>query len=219
MDLFRSTAIDVSGEFVEGKQYKVIDSATAGAVQRSDPGHRILLLRLRPLPQLRPDRRRLVEQRAEGRPVRTQSSDVLPVAGACSRSRISRSRHPALEENHERIFTAIHDNGKQFLTLDTVADFVKDHGVTRDPVSDGGQFACYRALGRRGQPPRTCVADQQRAIADRCRPLRDRHGYGAAQESVRGRGLLDCQNQSRPRRARGDRRARFDSDPCSPHAA
>ena len=38
----------------------------------------------------------------------------------------------ALADNHDRIFKAIHDNGKQFLTADMVADFVDGHGVTRE---------------------------------------------------------------------------------------
>src|SRR5262249_52285716 len=38
----------------------------------------------------------------------------------------------ALEENHERLFKAIHDNGKQFPTAESIAEFVDGHGVTRD---------------------------------------------------------------------------------------
>jgi thiol:disulfide interchange protein DsbA len=37
-----------------------------------------------------------------------------------------------LEANHERLFRAIHDNGRQFLTIEEVADFVDGNGTTRD---------------------------------------------------------------------------------------
>lgn len=36
----------------------------------------------------------------------------------------------ALDENHDRLFRAIHDNGKQFLSVDMLAEFVDGHGIT-----------------------------------------------------------------------------------------
>lgn len=38
----------------------------------------------------------------------------------------------ALPQNHERLFRAIHDNGRQFLSADMVADYVDGYGVTRE---------------------------------------------------------------------------------------
>lgn len=38
----------------------------------------------------------------------------------------------ALERNHDRLFRAIHDNGRQFLSADMIADFVDGYGVTRE---------------------------------------------------------------------------------------
>jgi len=38
----------------------------------------------------------------------------------------------ALTENHPRIFRAIHENGRQFPTAESMADFVDGHGVSRD---------------------------------------------------------------------------------------
>lgn len=38
----------------------------------------------------------------------------------------------ALDENHARLFRAIHDNGRQFLSPDMIADFVDGNGVTRE---------------------------------------------------------------------------------------
>ena len=42
----------------------------------------------------------------------------------------------ALEANHQRIFRAIHDNGRQFLSLDDIADFVAGRGVERQAFLD-----------------------------------------------------------------------------------
>lgn len=38
----------------------------------------------------------------------------------------------ALEQNHERLFRAIHDQGRQFLSAEMLADFVDGHGTTRE---------------------------------------------------------------------------------------
>jgi protein dithiol oxidoreductase (disulfide-forming) len=37
----------------------------------------------------------------------------------------------ALERNHQRIFRAIHDTGRQFLTVEAMADFIHGNGATR----------------------------------------------------------------------------------------
>ena len=41
-------------------------------------------------------------------------------------------RAGGLEANHDRIFRAIHDNGRQFLSVDDLADFVAGRGVERE---------------------------------------------------------------------------------------
>lgn len=38
----------------------------------------------------------------------------------------------ALEENHERLFRAIHDQGRTFVNAEMLADFVAGHGVSRE---------------------------------------------------------------------------------------
>ena len=42
----------------------------------------------------------------------------------------------ALEANHERIFRAVHDNGRIFLSAGQIADFVDGNGVTRQEFLD-----------------------------------------------------------------------------------
>ena len=36
------------------------------------------------------------------------------------------------EENHTRLFNAIHDQGKQFLSVEMIADFIDGHGATKE---------------------------------------------------------------------------------------
>lgn len=38
----------------------------------------------------------------------------------------------ALERNHQRLFRAIHDTGRQFATVDAMADFIAGNGATRE---------------------------------------------------------------------------------------
>ena len=55
----------------------------------------------------------------------------------------------ALAANHERIFRAIHDNGRTFLTANQIADFVDGNGVTRQAFLDAfNSSAVRRTLAR-----------------------------------------------------------------------
>ncbi len=130
--LFRSTAIDVSGEFVEGKQYKVIDSAPP--VPLSGPIRVTEFFSYGCVHCRNFDPIVVDWSSSVPKDVVFERSPVTfsPSWGLLAQSYFALESTHALEENHERIFKAIHDNGKQFLTLETVADFVKDHGVTRD---------------------------------------------------------------------------------------
>ncbi len=38
----------------------------------------------------------------------------------------------ALERNHQRVFRAIHDTGRQFVSIEAMADFIAGGGMTRD---------------------------------------------------------------------------------------
>lgn len=55
----------------------------------------------------------------------------------------------ALEANHERIFRAVHDNGRTFLSAGQIADFVDGNGVTRQQFLDAyNSPAVRRTLAR-----------------------------------------------------------------------
>jgi thiol:disulfide interchange protein DsbA len=55
-----------------------------------------------------------------------------PVWTLLGRTYITLDETGALTQNHERLFRAIHDNGRQFLSAEMVADFVDGYGVSRD---------------------------------------------------------------------------------------
>ena len=58
-------------------------------------------------------------------------------------------RTGALAQNHERLFRAIHDNGRQFLSAGQVADFVDGNGVSRqDFLAAYSSPEVRRALAR-----------------------------------------------------------------------
>lgn len=55
-----------------------------------------------------------------------------PVWALLGRAYVTLDELGALEQNHERLFRAIHDNGQQFLSAEMIADYVDGHGVSRD---------------------------------------------------------------------------------------
>ncbi len=129
--LFRSTAIDVSDEFAEGTHYTVIDGTVAPKVgpikvteffsygcvhcRNFDP---MVNDWLRSAPK---------DVAFDRNPV-----SFSPEWGLLAQSYFALQSLNALDDNHQRLFAAIHDNHKQFLTADMVASFVDGHGVTRE---------------------------------------------------------------------------------------
>jgi protein dithiol oxidoreductase (disulfide-forming) len=130
--LFFSAAVDMSGDLVEGTHYYVIDGAA-------------------PIPPSGPIR--VTELFSYGcihcrnfDPIVTEwlahkpdgvEFDRIPVSFSPAWAMLAQSYFAlqsvgALEANHERIFAAIHDNGKQFDSPEAMADFVDGHGVSRD---------------------------------------------------------------------------------------
>jgi thiol:disulfide interchange protein DsbA len=130
--LFRSTAIDIGDEFVEGTHYRVIAGAPAvpdrgpirvteffsyGCVhcRNFDP---IVVDWLQTAPK---------DVKFDRIPVTFQ-----PLWRELAQDYYTLESTNALAENHDRIFKAIHDNGKQFLSPEIMADFVAGHGITRE---------------------------------------------------------------------------------------
>lgn len=134
--LFRSSAIDVSGEFVEGTHYKVIDGAPPVPVFgpiRVTEFFSYGCIHCRNFDSNVNDWLRHLAKDAPKDVVFERNPVVFsPAWEMLAQAYYALQATNALEANHERIFKAIHDNGKQFLTADMIADFVNDHGVTRD---------------------------------------------------------------------------------------
>lgn len=55
-----------------------------------------------------------------------------PIWALLGRTYITLDELDALERNHDRLFRAIHDQGRQFLSPEQVAGFVDGYGVSRD---------------------------------------------------------------------------------------
>ena len=82
----------------------------------------------------------------------------------------------ALARNHERLFRAIHDNGRQFLSANQVADFVDGHGISREAFLEAYRSTDVRQTLARNEArrdrlgitsvPRLTVADKYRINMD-----------------------------------------------------
>lgn len=55
-----------------------------------------------------------------------------PIWALLSQTYLTFENAEVLEENHSRMFRAIHDAGRQFLSADMVADYVDGRGISRD---------------------------------------------------------------------------------------
>ena len=61
-----------------------------------------------------------------------QPANFSPIWALLAQSYLALEQAGALDENHNRIFRAIHDAGRQFLTPEMMADYVDGRGITRD---------------------------------------------------------------------------------------
>ncbi len=130
--LFRSTAIDVSGEFDEGKQYKVIPSGAPVPLSGPIRVTEFFSYGCVHCRNFDPEVNDWLDDAPKDVLFERSPVTFSPTWALLARSYYALANTNALEQNHERIFKAIHDNRKQFPTLESVADFVNGNGVTRD---------------------------------------------------------------------------------------
>lgn len=130
--LFRSTALDIGDEFVEGTHYRVIDSSPA--VPNQGPIRVTELFSYGCIHCRNFDP--IVADWLQNLPADVKFDRIpatfQPLWPELAKDYYALESTNALAENHERIFKAIHDNGKQFLTPEMMADFVAGHGITRE---------------------------------------------------------------------------------------
>ena len=61
-----------------------------------------------------------------------QPATFSPIWALLSQTYLTLEAADALEQNHERMFRAIHDTGRQFLTPEMVADYIDGRGLSAD---------------------------------------------------------------------------------------
>ncbi len=130
--LMRSTAVDVGGEFVEGTHYHIIENATVVPTRgpiRVTELFSYGCVHCRNFDPLVAD---WVVDLPEGVEFDRIPVGFSPVWAQLAQAYFALLNLDALEQNHARIFAAIHDNGKQFQSAEMIADFVDGHGVTRE---------------------------------------------------------------------------------------
>lgn len=74
-----------------------------------------------------------------------------PVWALLARAYFTLEHLGALEQNHERLFRAIHDQGRQFLSAEMVADYVDGYGVTRAAFLEAFDSATVRSRFRQAE--------------------------------------------------------------------
>ncbi len=63
---------------------------------------------------------------------RRQPVSFSPIWALLGRTYLTLEQMGILEENHDRLFRAVHDQGKQFLTPEMMADFIDGNGTDRE---------------------------------------------------------------------------------------
>ena len=152
--LLYSSGATESGEIVEGEHYRVIDDPL-----RRRPGAPIVVTEFFSYgcihcrnfePLVAGWQRDLPDDvRFERAPVSFNAAWAL-----LAQAYFALEAAGGLEANHERFFRAIHDNGRQFLSVDNIADFVAGRGVERQAFLD----AFNSAAVRRRQAERNALA-------------------------------------------------------------
>ena len=134
--LLYSSGVTESGDIVEGEHYRVIDDPL-----RRRPGAPIVVTEFFSYGCIHcKNFEPLVAAWQHGLPddVRFERAPVSFNAAwaLLAQTYFALEAAGGLEANHERFFRAIHDNGRQFLSVDDVADFVAGRGVERQAFVD-----------------------------------------------------------------------------------
>ncbi|MCR9261037.1 MAG: thiol:disulfide interchange protein DsbA/DsbL [Pseudomonadaceae bacterium] len=74
-----------------------------------------------------------------------------PIWALLSQSYLTFEDQGVLEENHSRMFRAIHDAGRQFLTAEMVADYVDGRGLSRDEFLRAFNSPAVKAAARKAE--------------------------------------------------------------------
>jgi protein dithiol oxidoreductase (disulfide-forming) len=129
--LFFSTTVDMSGDLVEGTHYYVIDGATP--IPASGPIRVTELfsygcVHCRNFDPIVAD---WLEHVPRGVVFERIPVTFSPAWTLLAQTYFALLSVGALDQNHQRLFAAIHDNAKQFDSPAAMADFVDGHGVSK----------------------------------------------------------------------------------------
>ncbi len=127
-----STGVGTSGEIVSGEDYRVVDNP-----RPTRPGDPISVVEFFSYgcihcKTFEPVLDDWTEDLPDDVSVKRTPAAFSPIWALLAQTYLALEAADALEENHHRIFRAIHDNGRQFLTPRMVADFVDGRGITAD---------------------------------------------------------------------------------------
>ncbi len=134
--LFYSAGGTGSGDFVEGEHYRLLEDPP-----RRRPGDPIVVTEFFSYACIHcKNFQPLLEDWASELPdeVRFERSAASFSAAwaMLAKTYFALEQMDALDTNHERIFRAIHDNGREFRTLAEIADFVAGRGIERQAFVD-----------------------------------------------------------------------------------
>jgi len=127
-----STTGTGSGEFVAGEHYRVIENAPprrAGEPITVREFFSYGCVHCRNFDPLLEDWKETLGEDVDFERVPTTFSPAWTIL---AQTYYALEELGALERNHDRIFRAIHDTGRQFMTIESVADFVDGTGTTRE---------------------------------------------------------------------------------------
>lgn len=80
-----------------------------------------------------------------------------PVWSLLGRTYVTLDELDALAQNHDRLFRAIHDNGRQFLSPEMIADFVDGYGVSREAFLREFDSPAVRSRMRQAERDQTAL--------------------------------------------------------------
>ncbi|MGI9326934.1 MAG: thiol:disulfide interchange protein DsbA/DsbL [Pseudomonadales bacterium] len=120
------------GNLAEGEQYTVLEDVPARR-----PGAPIVVteyfswacVHCRNFDPLLEDWQRTLP---EGVIFKRSPVSFSPMFALLAQTYIALEQEGALAQNHDRFFRAIHDNRKQFLSVEQIADFVDGNGISKD---------------------------------------------------------------------------------------
>ena len=153
-----STGI-TEGQYVEGDHYRLVENPV-----RRRPGEAIKVIEFFSYgcihcknfdPLLENWQKTIPERVSFSRSPVTFSQPIWALLG---QAYLTLETTGTLEQNHSRIFKAIHDNRRQFLSADMIADFVDGHGIDKKAfLRNFNSPQVRRALRQAGEDERRLV--------------------------------------------------------------